>query len=468
MIHAAKSECARPVRSRPGARHRAICAVYLFAGLVLLLGVGCSKKAYLMPTPNIYTHPEWNPFADVPAPLQTEDVPVLYVTDRAPTVDGPDQWEYEHGRSRSAAFGEADVRIGEGLTWDEVVAASRTAKRSKKLELTLTSTRELGRFAKTPPSLVITDAQMASHTPPGPDPAEVEAERQFKEELVRRLAQTPKKEVFIYVHGFNNTFEDAALVTAELWHFLGREGVPLCYTWPAGQGFVRAYEYTLASTEFTIYHFKQLLRLIASCPEVERVNIIAHSRGTAVTTDTIRELYLELRSTTDAQKALKLGTVVLAAADIDLDVAIERNATERIGRAAERSALYISNTDKALGFSGWLFGGGERVGDVDPKIFDKAEVDVLRHSQRLQIIDARLKNSGHYGHTYYHDNPAVSSDLILLMRYGLPPGAQFGRPLGVSDTGLWSITDSYPGPDWTLPADATAEHSEAPVQTPSR
>ncbi len=419
-------------------------------GLVLPAAGACSSKTYLMPTPNAYTHPDWNPFAEVPAALQGDEVSVLYVTDRVPEKETPDHWEYGYQRSLSSAFGEAVVRVGKEESWDDLVAASRTLKRAKKLELTVTATRELARFAKTPPTLVITDAQLASHQAPPVDPAQAEAERRFREEIAARLAQTPRKEVFIFVHGFNNTFDDAVMTTAELWHFLGREGVPVSYTWPAGVGFLRAYEYTLGSTEFTVYHFKQALRLIASCPEVEKVNIIAHSRGTAVLTDTVRELYLELRSTTDTQKALKFGTVILAAADIDLDVAIERDATERIGRAVECSALYICHRDKALGLSSWLFE-GERLGDVDPKIFSRQDIDALRHSQRLQLIDARVKKLGPHGHSYFHDNPAVSSDVVLLMRYGLPPGAANGRPLGVSDTGLWLVDDKYPGATWTLP-----------------
>ena len=255
--------------------------------------------------------------------------------------------------------------------------------------------------------------------------------------------------MFIYVHGFNNSLDDAVLTTAELWHFLGREGVPICYTWPAGVGLFKAYQYTLASTQFTIYHFKQMLRLIASCPEVEKVHIIAHSRGTAVATDALRELHLEIRGTADTKKVLKLGTIVLAAADLDLDVVTQRLATERIGRAVEHTAIYISSEDKALGFSAWLFGGG-RLGDIDFKLFAPEEIAALRGSRRLQFIDARVKKLG-LGHSYFYANPAVSSDLMLLLRYQLLPGAEYGRPLGVTDVGLWVVDDDYPGPAWTLP-----------------
>lgn len=431
----------------------------IMSGLVLVAGAGCSSKKYMMPTPLVYTHPDWNPFENVPSALQSDTVSVLYITDRTVETQTPDHWEYGYKRSRSTAFGEAVIQMGEGLSWDEIVEASRTDKRAQKVELKLTATRELGRFAKTPPRMILTAAQLeaaAKGELPPVDPVQVEAEERFRAEMARRLALTPRKEVFIYVHGFNNTVEDAVTTTAEAWHFLGREGVPVCYTWPAGVGMFRAYQYTLASTDFTIYHFKQALRLIASCPEVERVHIFAHSRGTEVTTQTIRELHLETRGTANTQQTLKFGTLVLAAADMDLDVAIARNTTERVGSAVERAAIYITAHDKALGFSGWLFGGG-RVGNVDFSLFDPEEVAGLRGNQRLQIIDARVRELGAMGHGYFHANTAVSSDLVLLLRYQLLPGAEYGRPLGVSDEGLWVVDDEYPGKDWQ-PPEAVRNH----------
>jgi esterase/lipase superfamily enzyme len=193
------------------------------------------------------------------------------------------------------------VTIGDGISWEELVEASRSEVRAAKLQVALTRTQELGRFGPTPPKLVLTDAEMAERKKPGFTPPHAAAEQGFREYLAARLAQTPRKEVFVYVHGYANTLEDAVQVTAEMWHFLGREGVPLCYTWPAGPASIKGYEYTLASTQFTVFHLKQTLRRIAACPEVEKVNIIAHSRGTAVITEAVRELHLELRSTTDTQ-----------------------------------------------------------------------------------------------------------------------------------------------------------------------
>jgi esterase/lipase superfamily enzyme len=433
-----------------------VLLVVAVAGVVLSGGGGgCSSKTYLMPTPNAYTHPAWNPFANVPPELQGDTVSVMYATDRVPTNEATDHWEYGYDRSRSAAFGAAVVKIGDKLTWDDVVKNSRVSKRPRKLEIAITTTNEMARFEQTPPSLVITDAQLASGKPPEVSQVQIDAEKKFLDDLSARLALTPHKEVFIFVHGFNNTFEDAVLTTAELWHFLGREGVPFCYTWPAGEGLLKAYEYTIDSTEFTVYHFKQTLRLIASHPEVKKINILAHSRGTAVATDTVREMYLEAKCHgEDAVRAMKFGTAVLAAADIDLDVAIQRDAAERVGRAVEFTAIYFSDHDKALSLSSWLFGGVMRLGDIKFEMFDKEEIAVLRKSQRVQMMDAKVKDLGDFNHAYFHTSPAVSSDIVLLLRYGLLPGAEHGRPLVVSDDGYWIIEDGYPGAEWTLPQSA--------------
>lgn len=432
-------------------RTRACPAIVLMLGCVMLAGCG-SKKPQLMPTPNLYTHPEFDPFADVPPALQGNVVDVLYITDRTPETEikkqvaTPERMLYAHRRSRSAAFGVAQLRIGsDDLTWEELVRLSRSETRDRDLDLDVISVREIGRFAPTPPRLVISDTQVADVLSEAENEAHEDAERRFTEELTARLAKTPRKEVYLFVHGFNVDFDGSVRNIGELWHFLGREGVPIVYSWPAGQGTLRAYEFTNQSVLFTGYHFKQALRLIAACPAVEKVHLIGHSRGTAVVTNGVRELYIEMRGTEDVQKKLKLGTCVLAAADLDIDVVTQQYATERVGRAVEAVVIYIFEHDKALSFSRWLAGGVMRLGDVDPDLFDEDEMNILRESRRLQIVDARITKPGPFGHNYFQQNPAVSSDLILFLRYHLPPGGEHGRPLEISESGFWIIDDDYPG-----------------------
>ena len=430
--------------------YRGWAVVLVLAWLALS---GCSAKPMLMPTPNLYRHPDFNPFAAVPPALQGNRIQVLYVTDRAPEQDhngqppAPDQVQYGHQRSRSTAFGVAELAIGDAhLSWEELAHESHAAKRDKKLALSVTSTRELGRFAPTPPSLVIFgEGKAPATTQAAMSAADAETGKRFLEQLHAQLAKTPRKDVYLFIHGFNVGFNDSILTIGELWHFLGREGVPLAYSWPAGEGLLRAYEYTNQSAKFTIYHLKQTLRLLASSPVVDKVHIIAHSRGTAVATDAVRELHLEFGCTGEDERLLKLGTSVLAAADLDIDVVIEQNVTARVGEAVDALAIYVFKGDKALALSNLLSGGSMRLGDVHTDIFDQEEIAALRATRRLQFIDARITKPGSFGHSYFHANPAVSSDLILYLRYQLPPGGKDGRPLGSEDNGFWAIDDQYPG-----------------------
>jgi esterase/lipase superfamily enzyme len=449
--------------------------VLLLAASVVLIHAGCSSTVPLMPTPNIYADGYRDPFPDVPPEFQNNKVDVLYCTDRKPEGGTTEHPIYGYERSRSMAFGIAEVRFGKDITWDQLVQDAHTSKRTLKLDRTLAQTTELVRFPPTPKALLeipegsggvvgaAADAATRTSAPPAtlPFTGEAHAANRLREELgdsaraalteiSARLAKTPKKEIYLFVHGYNNTFEDAVTTIAQLWHYLGRQGVPMAYTWPAGHGgLLRGYNYDRESSEFTVYHLKQVLRAVASNPDVQKINLIAHSRGNDVLLSALRELHLEISgdghgTTMTTRERLKLGTLILAAPDLDVEVVLQRMVTARLGRTPERMTMYISSTDKALGIASWLFGGDMRLGKLKASIFSSEELAAMRESKTIQIVDAQIKQIGNFGHDYFHSNPAVSSDLILVMRYHEPPGPEYGRPLGGSKKGFWVVDDKYP------------------------
>ncbi len=260
-------------------------------GFLALLLAGCAGHP-LMSTPNLYTDGTVNPFPDVPAELQSNPVEVLYLTDRLPEKDAEGKLNYGYGRSKSLAWGVATVSMGRDISWPELVEASRTKERSRQLNIELLSVDERGRGPGTPAPFRIEKGF------PRSDP-EVVSEVQKKtealhQELSRRLSLTERKDVYIYVHGYNNSFEDAALGAAELYHFGGRMGVPLVYSWPAGHpGLLKGYGYDRESSEFTVHHLKLVIRAVSSWPELERIQLIGHSRGTDVVLAAVRELFIE-------------------------------------------------------------------------------------------------------------------------------------------------------------------------------
>lgn len=169
------------------------------------------------------------------------------------------------------------------------------------------------------------------------------------------LAHTGTKEVLVFIHGYNNSFDQAVVIAANVWHFMGKQGVPIAYTWPAGMGGLRGYTADSESGEFTIFHLKLFLEDLASNPDIEKVNILAHSRGTDVTLTAVREVTIAERAAgRDPNKTLKIGTVILASPDIDLEVASQRISSERLPEVADKIPMYISPKDRALRLSNWF------------------------------------------------------------------------------------------------------------------
>lgn len=96
-----------------------------------------------------------------------------------------------------------------------------------------------------------------------------------------------------------------------------------------------------------------------------------------------------------------------------------------------------------MSLSRFLFS-SQRLGSLRPEVFTKDELVALRESKKVAIIEARVSKPGPFAHSYFYENPAVSSDLILLMRYDYGPGAENGRPLSIGKDSFWYITDKYP------------------------
>ena len=431
-------------------------ALSVCIALVLPAAIGCSRP--LMPTPNLFLAQGdgKNPFADVPPKLQNNKVDILFVTDRESTGIKNGSVRYGHVRSRSMAFGSCIVEIGKDVEWPVLVENSRTRRRSVSLSLKTSQTTEQARFPKTPLPVISAPDGIKL------DPKEVELEQKvvgkLQNEVKKRLEVTKCKEAFVYIHGFNNTFEDGVFVTAELWHFMGRRGVPITYSWPAKASII-GYGYDRESSEFTVFHFKQFLRAIAACPELRKMHILAHSRGTGVAASAFRELVIaanawpgknDQTSGSPGQTArsvlAKVGNVVLAAADIDMEVASQRLSAEMAFMGAERVTIYLSREDKALNLAAWVLDSMTRLGTLTARIFTPAQKKALDTIDRIDFIDARV-DSGFLGHAYFHSSPAVSSDLILLLRNNFKPGKECGRPLTPDPEGnkrYWSIGKGYP------------------------
>jgi len=414
----------------------------------LLLGGCATPTRQLMPTPVLYQLPGGQPiFNQIHESQQNPDVDLLFITDRAPPTKTEIEAEaeantgnkdrvplpYGQERARRIAFGSAQVRVVPGLNWENLREQSQLAERTREVNLELGQVREFGAFPEEPYRLhraedgkLLRDrTELALHT---------EAKDKLQGEIQRRLAAAPKKEVLLYVHGFNETFATAAYTTAELCHFLGREQVCAFFTWPTSTtgNFLVSYTSTTESADFAVEHLKKSLRMLATTPGVEGLQILAHSRGTALTLKALRELGLEaIAAGKEAADLYKIDNLVLFSPDIDLDIAVQQitgfisdpdlvtvwpdGALPRVLKG--HFTIYSSPEDRALWVSRILFRSRKRVGQLRPEDIPEERQRYLAELRRFDLISYEGERTDFFGHSYFTSNPQVSSDLIQLIRY---------------------------------------------------
>ncbi len=221
-------------------------------------------------------------------------------------------------------------------------------------------------------------------------------------------------QAFVFVHGFNATFEDALYRTAQLAHDLEFDGVPYLYSWPSS-GTETGYLYDRDSADRTRRFFTQFLEQIASQTKVQKIHLIAHSLGN-------RPLLEALRAGGDPgklAKRLKLDQIVLAAPDVDRDLFVEiARALQGSGRG---TTLFAANNDKALRLSRTLARGVPRAGDVPA-----GGPVVVAGIETIDITAAGTDAFLSVNHNTYVEGGHVLADLRALLRDGVhPPDRRF-------------------------------------------
>ncbi len=411
------------------------------AGLMgaALLGACAPKEGLPAPTPAIFAARTNQAPVHSDSSIDTsEDLNLLYVTDRAPITDPQtNALSYGSERSRTMSFGSIDIRIEP----DSTGATGETK---------LGEIKEIGRFPEVPYPAEVTSA--GYRRAPDVVAAHEEAVASLQGEIRRRLAKTERKEVVVFIHGYHNTFNDAADAMGTICHLLGRDFVCVLLTWPAGgsRGAFLGYNVDRESGEFAVPDMRKAIRAIGETEGVRGVDLIAHSRGAAVLASAFQQLggeaYVSRKSITES---LRVRNIVLFAPDIDIDVAstkifdvfsdpdapygVKKNpsATIPIKQGSFHLTMYSNPADQALGLSSAIFGSTLRLGQLD---LSGWQAKALRadpgHLVDLIEVD---ENTGAFGHGYFLSNPAVGSDLAALK-----PGDP-GRPLAEIRRPFWRI-----------------------------
>jgi esterase/lipase superfamily enzyme len=230
----------------------------------------------------------------------------------------------------------------------------------------------------------------------------------FFSELHQDVDESERKELFVFIHGFYNSFQDAALRTAQIAYdvgFTGRDGagVPIMYSWASNdEGPPLGYTRDRTRVSHTLPRLTQFLTDLAKDTGASRINIIAHSMGT----DLFGQAITELARLKDAPV---FNQIILAAPDIDQKV-FERDIAPKLVALSERTTVYTSSGDLALKTS-YEVNGERRVGDsTNGPLVVKG----------VETVDVSKVDFGLIGHSIYAEARPVLDDMLLLLAYGLP------------------------------------------------
>jgi esterase/lipase superfamily enzyme len=216
--------------------------------------------------------------------------------------------------------------------------------------------------------------------------------------LKRRLSDSPEKKAFIFVHGYNVSFEDAALRTGQMAIDLSFQGIACFYSWPS-QANPLKYTIDEANVEWAEPNLRQFFERFAKESSAEEIFVIAHSVGSRAATRA-------LLATVSAQPSLKgrFKELVLAAPDIDAEV-FKRDIVPGFAKLSQPVTLYASSDDKALLASKTVHG--------SPRAGDSGSLIVVVRG--METVDATNVDTSFLGHSTFVESRAVLTDMALLL-----------------------------------------------------
>ncbi len=220
--------------------------------------------------------------------------------------------------------------------------------------------------------------------------------------------QPDKRSALVFIHGFNVSFEDAALRAAQIGEDLQVPGIMAFYSWPS-RGRLTSYPADEATIEASERYIAEFLLNLAQKSGAEKIHIIAHSMGNRGLLRAMQRILAQVQ----AGSEISFGQVFLAAPDVDLDIFQEL--AQAYQNLAERTTLYISAKDKALVTSG-IIHDHPRVGFFPP-------ITVVDGIDTVEVSNIDLT---FLGHGYFADARDLLHDMHQLLIHNTSPEQRFG------------------------------------------
>lgn len=217
----------------------------------------------------------------------------------------------------------------------------------------------------------------------------------FRAALGRELARRPAgdREAVIYVHGFNNSFDEALLRLVQLTEDFDLPSVAVHFSWPSAASPL-GYAYDRDSVLMSRDGLQRLIDEVQAAG-ARRVILVGHSLGSMLIMETLRQMAIA----DPGSPARRISGVVLISPD--LDVELFRAQAQRIGRLPQPFGIFVSRRDRVLRLSAEITGRRDRLGNLR-SIERLADLDVT-------VVDVTAFTADAAGHFVLGSSPALIS-----------------------------------------------------------
>lgn len=250
--------------------------------------------------------------------------------------------------------------------------------------------------------------------------------------------RTEKKRLLIFVHGFNSRYEDAVYRFAQIAHDSDMQATPVLFTWPS-RGSLFAYGYDKESTNYSRSALEAMLSAAASNPSVGEITILAHSMGTWLTVEALRQMAIRQGGVPS-----KISNVILASPDLDVDVFRQQLAD--MGSKRPKFSVFVSRDDQALRVSRRISGNVDRLGAID--INDRDYRELLEREGILVLDLSALRGGDRLNHSKFSQSPEVVrliGDRLIKGQTITDQNIGLGEHLGATALGVSNTVGSAAG-----------------------
>jgi len=250
-----------------------------------------------------------------------------------------------------------------------------------------------------------------------------------------RRNRSDKRRLLIFVHGFNNRYEDAVYRFAQIAHDSHMNATPVLFTWPS-RGSIFAYGYDKESTNYSRSALEAVLTAAAVDPEVGEITVLAHSMGTWLTVESLRQMAIR-----NGAVPKKIENVILAAPDLDVDVFRQQLAD--MGPERPAFTVFVSRDDQALRVSRRISGNVDRLGAID---INDPVYRALLEREGIMVLDlSALRGGDRLNHSKFAQSPEavrILGERLIAGQTVTDQNIGLGEQLGAAAIGVTNTVGS--------------------------